>query len=571
MAFATSQASVLNPWLQILAALEKTSVRVLHGWLNDNLLPSQVKIYQNLGGPKELTSAFYSDIELDKRFNQNEPPALGVNTGGTRAVELIPSQTAINVNQAHSLTSSFSLAVAYNAIFGFGAKGDYEQQREKYDQFMQQEVFASAFGKGQATFGWTFGPTPGTRILNNGVRSTYAVLTVPDDTTTLELEGIGCAFPRKANPPADYPYDLAKLEDFHCGTPLRVRLGVPDQINSGAFWVTGVNYDIVQPGQKSSVIVRGSYLSPQTTVLVDGHRLTQVVGVGKPLIPMDDGPAEPADDSAISGTFEYVDNSQMVLNLLIPKNYAGDHFPIITLVSPSRVMPINDMTLLINGSRTHLSDPDQSILVKPDPPAAPSLGFTGWQVYDSDKGSFTARLTRHQLTSLGSVWMNGKPCKLLGPKNGSTVTVTCLESKQAIWEFQGETSEADPRTIQMTQQNPRLISMTSYSVTDGSITYDAANHPDYMEIDIAGVGFTPLVKAADERFLLSYVSPTQLHCSIRNPKKGDTITLVSTATGQSAALPLKVPPDLVVPAAAKAPAAAITVTTVHKEKVVSQQ
>jgi hypothetical protein len=211
--------------LKALLGRGKEIRRIQSDWLSDFLGLYQLQIYQVLGGPKQVQTAFVSDVERDLA----QQTSFGSQSGEIRSVDLIPRQSVLNVNTSHALVKNSALSFAYQALFGFGLKVDYQRQREQYDQFMQQETFASGFGKGQATFGWTFGALPGSRVLNSGVRNTYAVLTVPDDATALLLEGYGCSFNRKADPPRLYPGDLdGTKEDYHCGNKLSSLTQVPE-------------------------------------------------------------------------------------------------------------------------------------------------------------------------------------------------------------------------------------------------------------------------------------------------------------------------------------------------------
>ena len=212
-------------------------------------------------------------------------------SGIIRALEVIPRQTALNVNETHELVRNTALSFAFRYVFGLGGKVDYQTQREKYDQFVQQEVFASGFGKGDSTVGWTFGPTPGTHLLNAGTRNTYAVLVVPDNATALHLRANGCSFRIKKNPPENFRGDRED-GDIECGTPFTAETRLPGREDSGSFDITSVSYSKVKAGQRASIVLQGNYISPQTTALVNGKRLPQLVGIGKPPPTLDNGPAE---------------------------------------------------------------------------------------------------------------------------------------------------------------------------------------------------------------------------------------------------------------------------------------
>ncbi len=121
-----------------------------------------------------------------------------------RSVELIPRQSSLNVNDMKLRVKSGKLTAIASFLFGFGARLDVQRQREQFSQFVQQELYSAAFGKGSREFGWTFTPMPGTDRLHSGVRTTYAVVVVPEEATSIVLESNGCYFPRSAYQPNDF-------------------------------------------------------------------------------------------------------------------------------------------------------------------------------------------------------------------------------------------------------------------------------------------------------------------------------------------------------------------------------
>lgn len=297
--------------------------------LREDLEARRMEIYAAFGGPEQMRRIFYTSVR-----HPGDATGPVSDSGIVRALEVIPRQTALNVNETHALVRNTALSFAFRYVFGLGGKVDYQTQREKYDQFVQQEVFASGFGKGDSTFGWTFGPTPGTHLLNAGTRNTYAVLVVPDNATALHLKANGCSFGIKKNPPENFPAD--REGDIECGTPFTAEVRLPGREDSGSFDITGVSFTKIKAGQRASIVLQGNYISPQTTVLVNGKRLTQLVGLGKPPQTMDNGPAEDGETNAISGNFEFVNHQYLAISLTVPPNYSEPKFPSITLIAPSR-------------------------------------------------------------------------------------------------------------------------------------------------------------------------------------------------------------------------------------------
>ncbi len=485
----------------------------------------QADIYYNLGGPSHITHAFSSTVES---VDNSDNSSLGA--GDVRSVDLIPHQTFLNVNTSHASVRDIGLSWAWHTLFGFGLKVDYQQQRETYNQFIQQEAFASAFGKGRSEFGWTFGPLPGSRVINSGTRSTYAVLVVPDDTTAIDVEATGCAFHRTQYPLKDYPgNDHASRREYNCSSPVLTRIEVPDRTNDGGFWISSVEYKQADPGTRTSILLRGRYFSPQTTVLVNGRRLPAVLGVGKPpqRLDFESGAPDPPDDNAISGVFEYVNRNQLVLDLTIPEKYDSDKFPVITLVAPSRAIILNRLNLSINGKYGKL-DGESLLNKKPDPPS--KLTLNGWRVLSLDGGKVTAHLMGQKLKDdldAKQVSLNGESCTV-DPMSDSMIKVTCSFPKLPDWEFTAVSSDAkSPVVASLVVTDPRLLTLTSYSVLDGT-KYGDDLHPSLVKFRLVGTGFTPRTALAepDPRIVLSYVSSTELLCVVSNPAQRETISII---------------------------------------------
>jgi hypothetical protein len=130
-----------------------------------------------------------------------------------RALDVIPRQSALNVNEYHANVSHLGILGAFKFLFGLGIQLDIQRQREVYEQFLQQEIFASGFGKGSNKFGWTFGPMPGSKRIAPGVKTTYAVLAIPRDTLAVKLKVVGKAYkkdksPQEASPDLTFEKDV---------------------------------------------------------------------------------------------------------------------------------------------------------------------------------------------------------------------------------------------------------------------------------------------------------------------------------------------------------------------------
>lgn len=272
-----------------------------------------------------------------------------------RTVDLIPRQSSLNVNDIQDKVKNFNIAGAFNFLFGLGARVDYQRQRRLYEQFMHQDIFGSAFGKGKREFGWTFGPVPGTERIAPGLHTTYAVLIVPDKAESIVMEARGCFMRRTDYAPVNFDDTLeqgkggstlaSKSDKVQCTNGDTFTLPIPGTSQNN-FWVTGINYETVKPGERAVVMIHGDYFSPQIGVLVDGVPLRKAVGVAQVELVSThrDDPYLPEP----RGEVEFVNSRQLVLAITMPAAYQGT--PSIVLVTPGRARVLNDLRLVINGS-----------------------------------------------------------------------------------------------------------------------------------------------------------------------------------------------------------------------------
>lgn len=314
-----------------------------------------------------------------------------------RAVDLIPRQSSLNVNDIQDKVKNFNLAGAFSWLFGLGARVNFQRQRELYEQFMHQDIYASAFGKGDSEFGWTFGPVPGSPRIAPGLHTTYAVLVIPDDAEVIELEAHGCAFPRDKYAPQKFS-DTTELtpngnpadttaggsESVDCSKVDTFRVAVPGTSENN-FWVTGIDYSQVKPGQRAVVNIHGDYFSPQIGVLVDGVPLRKAVGVAQVELA---ATKNPSFQPTPRGEYEFINSKELVLAFTMPDNFKGGT-PKISLVTPGRARTINDLRLVINNSYRNGAD-DSPCDNEPKP------GDPRYKSVDNDDGIY---VTLNQLVS----------------------------------------------------------------------------------------------------------------------------------------------------------------------------
>jgi hypothetical protein len=342
-----------------------------------------------------------------------------------RSVDIIPRQSSLNVNDIQETVKATGILAAFKFLFGFAGQVNYQRQREQYEQFLHQELYASGFGKGNRDFGWTFGALPGTKRVAPGVRTTYAALVVPDDAESIILSARGCYFPRKGYQPLDYEdgadRDWGRESRFgsrNCGEAQTYIMPIPGGGGSNNFWITNVDYQPVKKeGQRAVVSIRGSNFSSQIGVLVDGVPLTPSVGLAQPLL----AAARNGEGcKGVCGEMERIDPQQIVISFSRP----GTGTPVITLMGPGKSVDINSIDLTINPNpadaetlkKRKLNSVKPAIFEEPDkapeqpkPPAKLGIiDFSVFRVSPKSRQAF-AVLTGTNFEPATQVFINGKP------------------------------------------------------------------------------------------------------------------------------------------------------------------
>lgn len=257
--------------------------------------------------------------------------------GTLRTIELVPRMSALNVNDRNWVESGIMLKGLFKLLSGFGIEGSYQRQKQAFEQYITQEVYGSAFGKGSNKFGWLFGPPPGTRSLAPGVRTTYGIFSIPRNAVAIRVIGCAESYHRRDLPPnGSCPSAKVRLFD----------LPIPGEWQTG-FWLTEVSYTPKTSGERQVVFLRGDYFSTLTGVLVNGVPLRRAVSVAHPDLTPPDGKSAYTElaDGGAKGEFEVVNQHQMVLAFRMPSDFAGT--PEITLATPVRARTINDLQLNI--------------------------------------------------------------------------------------------------------------------------------------------------------------------------------------------------------------------------------
>jgi hypothetical protein len=289
---------------------------------------------QCIGQPCPITLEMITKKITDNKITDELiPPKL---PQGVRALDVIPRQSALNINEHHATIKKSAFQFVARWVFGFGAKVNYQRQRELYERFMQQEVFAAGFGKGTNRFGWTFGPTPGTRRIAPGQRTMFAVLAVPHKTLALKLKATGRAFKRNQSPD-QAPSHLIKEKEYIVAVPSE---------KTTSFWIRNIMYVSVKKGEDITAIIQGRNFSPQLGILINGVPLQKSLTIAQPDV-APSGTTSTATSPVIKGAFEITNSRQIILRFSMGSAYTGT--PIITFVTPERSSAINFFNLAVNG------------------------------------------------------------------------------------------------------------------------------------------------------------------------------------------------------------------------------
>jgi hypothetical protein len=292
---------------------------------------------------------------------------------GSYALDLIPRQGGLNVADMQSVSRAYGFSGLFGLLSGLGAKARYERQRDQYSQFAQQEVFASAFGKGETRFGWTFGPLPGTKRLAPGLRTTYAVLVVPAHARTLTLSARGCGYRRRVVPVDPFQPEFIQNNE-ECSDVRKFVIDIPS--SREGFHVTRVFYKPAPAGQRTTLELIGDF-TPQVGILINATPLQKVVSIGQPLIEQTAFTVpDNAGDKEVKGVFELVGTNKLVVTFSMPATFVGT--PQIAVVTPANGAVINNFRAWINKRTSDVNLAHQTSLAASDaePMFYPGLSIT---------------------------------------------------------------------------------------------------------------------------------------------------------------------------------------------------
>jgi hypothetical protein len=419
-----------------------------------------------------------------------------------RTVDIIPRQNAINVQDTKQTVSKTGIFAALSFLFGFAGKFTYERQREHAEQFLNQELFTSGFGKGEKIFGWSFYPFAGSRQLASGVRTTYAVAIIPDEAESIVLKARGCYFPRKENQPDTYDrtgeaywHDEDHYSRRFCTPSEQVFvIPVPGGTGDGAdYYVTGLRYAANRgPGERLIASIQGQNLPAQVGILINGVPLREAVGLGQLNIEsiLDESKTRDNCVGDICGRFERVDSHEIVISFRMPNDFTGS--PRIAVIGPGKSIELNKLFLTINGDED--AQLDSAEMMFGDPPDSTLRRIADFRVAPPRAGSTntTGVLTGSKFKSTDEFQVNGV---------GATKGTPC-RSDLCILEFPPQTTDFLTVTISPAEPKERAVSKTFVNPTNLSVISAAAvsyTPPDgprkgVMTVRIDGSGFKPELK-----------------------------------------------------------------------------
>ncbi len=448
-----------------------------------------------------------------------------------KAVELIPKQTSININGVQEKIKSTFLSGAFSWLFGLGVRGQYERQSDLYEQYLHQEIYSSAFGKDTNLFGWTFGPIPGTKRVAPGIRSTYAVITVPKEAESIVLKARGCYFPRKGFEPPNGINESPANKDWwfdhkrECFNPEQYVLPIPNGGDAKGFWLTGIDYIPVK--EKSGRLVASIYgnnFTSQVGILVDGFPLQKVVELTRKLSSQN-LLHENCGTKPICGEYEVIDSNEITVVFDMPDDYKGT--PNITIIGPGRSVPLNNMKIRINANGrkfNHLGSVENKLCQDENVPPADipcnlnskeipfmfgakaknELSITDLKITGTNGANTLALLTGTEFNPVDEIFINGYLATKYNPMSKTFCTIMF------------PTSTADTITVVVKNGDKSDVKTFPFSSSQFSITnvtplnFDKDKNEMFIRIEGSSLNGITLTKVND-----------------LNPETGSNVMLIS--------------------------------------------
>lgn len=382
---------------------------------------------------------------------------------------------------------------------------------------------------------------PGTDRLLSGVRTTYAVVVVPEKATSLVLESNGCYFPRSAYQPNNFSEtkNAAEWGDTKtsrgCGAGKAFIVKIPGALVEGSndFFVSGVAYFPVDKGQRIVVNIYGENFSSQTGVLVNGVPLKPTLGLAQPFILDDSTTTEKVlailKDEKVQGVIERVDANQIIATFSMPPDFVGT--PIITVVAPGKAIDLNVLDdLYINKEKPASLSRSKDPAVKVSEwmfgkkSVAEDFKIDSLELFPSAPGRLSALINGEGFSVPAAP---GPPCEVF--VNGVLQPCRISSHSLLVSEFPAPRDELLELTIvngNNTMKWPALSNPSYFKVESVSVTsYEPrrGRTPGALALKIAGSGFTTSLRSTVGQLVIT--SPTEATLTIFNPSASVKVTL----------------------------------------------
>lgn len=308
----------------------------------NNSFTSQYFKAEKVLNPKDNTKRDKVTVIVKKSVQGRCDSENKATSPSVRTLDIIPRQSALNVNEYYGTQKRWNFLFGMKLLSGFGLKLDYQRQKELYEQFLQQDIYASGYGKGSNLFGWTFGPTPGTRRISPGIKNTYAVLVVPRKTSAISFKVRGYSFKNKEV--VNRSEDNNKHKIFEMDQEQLI-VRVPNE-DLEDFEVEDLQFSPVNKGDRVTVRLTGDYFSPQIGVLVDGVPLKRALSLSNKEVLNAKNKGTTLANFNVDGEFELLNSHEIVMSFSMGKDFVGT--PRIHLSTPEKTVEINYFELDIN-------------------------------------------------------------------------------------------------------------------------------------------------------------------------------------------------------------------------------
>jgi hypothetical protein len=113
------------------------------------------------------------------------------NCVGCKVYSVYPGQSSYNLANYEGASRRNSFTLGLETLFGLGINADYRRQEDTLHGDLIQSVYVSGFQEAnpessdgneknaEQTFGWYYGAAPFEKLVTPGIRSTFAIITVP--------------------------------------------------------------------------------------------------------------------------------------------------------------------------------------------------------------------------------------------------------------------------------------------------------------------------------------------------------------------------------------------------------